>query len=214
MDPSSVDGANGELCIVIVHFEMLSSGIRHVQSITCADDTKKTVAQPGVPIYTRIRHNVKIPRRANERQQLTAPRTSASDISRIHLLSVPLLFSTVILTNMLSRTPLLRSSPRTITAARRSLATVSDAPVRHYGGLKDQDRIFTNLFCKHDHGIKGALARGDWHKTKDIILKGDAWIIQTVKDSGLRGRGGAGFPSGLKWSFSEFGPCGSNFLTD
>lgn len=71
MDPSSVDGANGELCIVIVHFEMLSSGIRHVQSITCADDTKKTVAQPGVPIYTRIRHNVKIPRRANERQQLT-----------------------------------------------------------------------------------------------------------------------------------------------
>lgn len=42
---------------------------------------------------------------------------------------------------------------------------------------------------------------GDWYKTKEIILKGDNWIIDEVKKSGLRGRGGAGFPSGLKWSF-------------
>ncbi|KAJ3812141.1 hypothetical protein F5876DRAFT_87908 [Lentinula aff. lateritia] len=85
--------------------------------------------------------------------------------------------------------------------SRRSFATVTDTPVRRYGGLKDQDRIFTNAFCKHDHGITGAKSRGDWHRTKDILNKGDAWIIQTMKDSGLRGRGGAGFPSGLKWSF-------------
>lgn len=40
---------------------------------------------------------------------------------------------------------------------RRGLATVADPPVRRYGGLKDQDRIFTNAYCRHDHGIKGAL---------------------------------------------------------
>jgi NADH dehydrogenase (ubiquinone) flavoprotein 1 len=91
--------------------------------------------------------------------------------------------------------------PKRVIAQRRTLATVQDTPVRRYGGLKDQDRIFTNLYCRHDPGLKGAKTRGDWHRTKDILLKGDAWIIQQVKDSGLRGRGGAGFPSGLKWSF-------------
>jgi len=42
-------------------------------------------------------------------------------------------------------------------AFRRGLATVADPPVRRYGGLKDQDRIFTNAYCRHDHGLKGAL---------------------------------------------------------
>ena len=45
------------------------------------------------------------------------------------------------------------------------------------------------------------MARGDWYKTKEILYKGSDWIIGEVKTSGLRGRGGAGFPSGLKWSF-------------
>jgi len=67
--------------------------------------------------------------------------------------------------------------------------------------LKDQDRIFTNLYGEHDWGLKGAMARGDWDGTKDLLAKGKDWIIDEMKTSGLRGRGGAGFPTGLKWSF-------------
>jgi len=67
--------------------------------------------------------------------------------------------------------------------------------------LADRDRIFTNLYGLHDAGLTGARARGDWDGTKDLILKGRDWIVNEVKASGLRGRGGAGFPTGLKWSF-------------
>eukprot|EP00042_Codosiga_hollandica_P042397 m.388216 g.388216 ORF g.388216 m.388216 type:complete len:451 (+) comp56321_c0_seq2:74-1426(+) len=72
---------------------------------------------------------------------------------------------------------------------------------RAYGGLRDQDRIFQNLYGKHDWRLQQAQARGAWYKTKEILLKGNEWILKEIKDSYLRGRGGAGFPSGLKWSF-------------
>ncbi|WP_096701833.1 NADH-quinone oxidoreductase subunit NuoF [Magnetospirillum sp. 15-1] len=67
--------------------------------------------------------------------------------------------------------------------------------------LRDSDRIFTNLYGFHDWRLKGAMARGDWNGTKDILAKGRDWIIEEMKNSGLRGRGGAGFPTGVKWSF-------------
>ena len=67
--------------------------------------------------------------------------------------------------------------------------------------LQDKDRIFTNLYGLHDWGLAGARRRGDWDNTADIIKKGRDWIINEMKASGLRGRGGAGFPTGLKWSF-------------
>lgn len=137
---------------------------------------------------------------------------------------LPISFLTLTLTTTTRRTDISRPFRAKL---RRSFATVQDTPVRRYGGLKDQDRIFTNAYCRHDHGIKGAevsfvlflscvlrslasaeshhtrpanyvyrrnplvsahlngllnlltscffQSRGDWHKTKDILLKGDSW---------------------------------------
>ena len=67
--------------------------------------------------------------------------------------------------------------------------------------LRDEDRIFTNLYGIHDWRLAGAQKRGDWSGTKDLILKGRDWLVEEMKASNLRGRGGAGFPTGMKWSF-------------
>ncbi len=67
--------------------------------------------------------------------------------------------------------------------------------------LQDKDRIFKNVYGFQDWKLAGAKARGAWDNTKALIDKGHDWIITEVKNSGLRGRGGAGFPTGLKWSF-------------
>ena len=67
--------------------------------------------------------------------------------------------------------------------------------------LQDKDRIFTNLYGLHSWRLKAARARGAWDGTKEMIARGHDAVIDEVKASGLRGRGGAGFPTGLKWSF-------------
>ncbi len=65
--------------------------------------------------------------------------------------------------------------------------------------LQDKDRIFTNLYGRHDWRLEAAKTRGSWNGTKEMLEQGRDWIIDQVKKSGLRGRGGAGFPTGIKW---------------
>ncbi|MBO6608251.1 NADH-quinone oxidoreductase subunit NuoF [Altererythrobacter sp.] len=67
--------------------------------------------------------------------------------------------------------------------------------------LADKDRIFTNVYGFQPWNLPAAQARGDWDNTKKLLERGQEAIIEEIKDSGLRGRGGAGFPTGLKWSF-------------
>ncbi|MFP3942430.1 MAG: NADH-quinone oxidoreductase subunit NuoF [Alphaproteobacteria bacterium] len=67
--------------------------------------------------------------------------------------------------------------------------------------LQDRDRIFTNLYGFHDWRLEAARGRGAWDNTKALLELGHDGIVERVKTSGLRGRGGAGFPTGLKWSF-------------
>lgn len=88
---------------------------------------------------------------------------------------------------MISRAAAPSSSPLAILSSRslrlqapatRSFATVQDnaPPVHHHGGLKDQDRIFTNLYGHHGADLKSSMKYGDWYKTKDIVLKGHDWV--------------------------------------
>lgn len=88
-------------------------------------------------------------------------------------------------------------------AIRRPRANMQLKP---FNFLKDSDRIFSNLYGLLDSDLKSSIKRGDWYKTKEILLKGSDWIINEMKNSGLRGRGGAGFPTGLKWSFMNNKP--------
>ena len=67
--------------------------------------------------------------------------------------------------------------------------------------LSDKDRIFTTLSGIGDRSLAGARQRGQWDNTRALLALGRDKIIDEVKASGLRGRGGAGFSTGMKWSF-------------
>jgi NADH dehydrogenase (ubiquinone) flavoprotein 1 len=68
-------------------------------------------------------------------------------------------------------------APAQLQNNQRGFASVQDAkPKRTYGGLKDEDRIFQNLYGKRGPDLKSAMAVGDWYKTKEILLKGHDWV--------------------------------------
>jgi NADH-quinone oxidoreductase subunit F len=69
------------------------------------------------------------------------------------------------------------------------------------GVLEDKDRIFTNLYGLQDWRLEGAKQRGAWNATVDMLRMTPEWLCDQIKNSGLRGRGGAGFSTGLKWTF-------------
>ncbi len=82
------------------------------------------------------------------------------------------------------------------------------------GILADKDRIFTNLYGFRDWRLEAAKERGCWNGVVEILRMPPAWIIDQIKNSGLRGRGGAGFGTGLKWSFmpKELNPARPHYL--
>ena len=56
-------------------------------------------------------------------------------------------------------------------------------------------------------GLDGYIALG-----KVLTEMTPEQVIQTIKDSGLRGRGGGGFPTGMKWSFAAAQPAGQKYV--
>ncbi len=78
--------------------------------------------------------------------------------------------------------------------------------------LQNKDRIFTNLYGEAPWTLSASQKRGDWDSTKKILALGQEKIIEEVKSSGLRGRGGAGFSTGMKWSFMPKGDDKPHYL--
>ena len=66
--------------------------------------------------------------------------------------------------------------------------------------------VFANIDVQEPWTIDSYIASGGYEAWKNIISNKDDShkpenIIEIIQESGLRGRGGAGFPTGLKWSF-------------
>ncbi len=94
-----------------------------------------------------------------------------------------------------------RQSSLVLRGGEDSLCAVYQSRGGMVGLLEDKDRIFTNLYGLHDWGLEGAKQRGCWNAVGDMLSMTPEWICDQIKNSGLRGRGGGGFATGLKWTF-------------
>jgi NADH-quinone oxidoreductase subunit F len=75
----------------------------------------------------------------------------------------------------------------------------SDLPM-----IRPQVRIaLRNCGLIDPENIDHYIARGGYSGLQKALLTTPEEVIQIIKDSGLRGRGGAGFPTGVKWGFAR-----------
>ena len=65
----------------------------------------------------------------------------------------------------------------------------------------DEVKIVTRRFGMGAAEIDRYIELGGYESAKKCLEQGPEWIINEMKASNLRGRGGAGFPTGMKWSF-------------
>ena len=65
---------------------------------------------------------------------------------------------------------------------------------------------------KYEKSLAGYKRSGGFKSLKKVFGMKPEEVVQEVKESGLRGRGGAGFPTGLKWSFMAKGTGKPSYL--
>jgi NADH:ubiquinone oxidoreductase subunit F (NADH-binding)/(2Fe-2S) ferredoxin len=91
------------------------------------------------------------------------------------------------------------------------------APVACSGDIpfyKQQTRIaLRDVGVVHPERIEEYIARGGYEAARTVLTtKTPEWVISEVTDSGLRGRGGAGFSTGTKWKFAHQSPGDVKYL--
>jgi len=86
-------------------------------------------------------------------------------------------------------------------------------PIERHPMMRPQVRIALRN-CGHidPTNIDHYIARGGYSGLKRALDMPAEAVIKEITDSGLRGRGGAGFPTGTKWSFARRAPGRSKYL--
>ena len=90
---------------------------------------------------------------------------------------------------------------------RRTTNALSDYPPS-----PDELVLLANVDQIDPMSLKDYQDKGGYEGLKKALSMTQEEVINTVKESGLRGRGGAGFPTGLKWSFTQPSPVAPKYI--
>ncbi|MBM4301941.1 MAG: NADH-quinone oxidoreductase subunit NuoF [Deltaproteobacteria bacterium] len=85
-------------------------------------------------------------------------------------------------------------------------------PLSDYEASGDELVLLANVDQIDPLSLDAYLERGGYEGLKKALSMSQEEVVNTVKDSGLRGRGGAGFPTGLKWSFTRPSPITPKYI--